>query len=63
MIEEPCFTITVDPRLVDAVVDFTSEVADVAHSLTNLGITDEARRLSAALDRLDEAGGDDGDAS
>lgn len=48
--------VEIDPRLLDAVVDFTGEVADVAATLTNLGITDEAARLTGALDRLDQTG-------
>ncbi len=55
----PVATIVVDPRLFDAVVDFTTEVADVAASLCNLGLGDECRRLTSALDRLDDAQGDD----
>ncbi|MFN2345171.1 MAG: hypothetical protein ABR616_05610 [Dermatophilaceae bacterium] len=47
------FTVEVDPRLLDAIVSFTAEVADVAHSLVNCGLTDEAARLVDALDRLD----------
>lgn len=52
--------ITVDPRLFDAVVTFTVTVAETAATLQNLGMTDEARRLLDALDRLDAAGDDDG---
>jgi hypothetical protein len=48
----------IDPRLIDAVVEFTSEVADVAMSLANLGLSDEAGRLAVALNRLDAAGRD-----
>ena len=55
----PCFEVELDPRLLGAVVDFTGEVADVAATLTNLGMSDEAGRLIDALDRLDAAGGDD----
>lgn len=48
-------TVEVDVRDLDAVVDFTGEVAAVAATLTNLGMTDEARQLLDALDRLDSA--------
>jgi hypothetical protein len=51
-------TATVDPRLIEAVVDFTTEVAEVAGTLTNLGMSDEAGRLIGALNRLDAAGAD-----
>lgn len=57
----PAAEITVDPRLIDAILDFTGEVAEVAGSLTNLGMGDEAARLIDALDRLDAAGGKEGD--
>lgn len=57
--KQPCLTIEIDPRLVDAVVDFTTEVADVAYDLRLVGLADESGRLTAALDRLDAAGGDD----
>lgn len=57
--KQPCLTIEVDPRLIDAVVTFTTEVADVAYTLRNLGLHDEASRLVVALDTLDAAGADD----
>ena len=57
--KQPCLTIEVDPRLIEAVVDFTTEVADVAYTLANLGMSEEAGRLTAALDTLDAAGADD----
>ena len=57
--KRPVATFTIDPRLIDAVVDLTTEVADVAYSLRNLGIHDEASRLVVALDLLDAAGGGD----
>jgi hypothetical protein len=53
--------VTLDLRLLDAVVEFTTEVAQVAYSLRNLGMHDEAARLVVALDRLDAAGRDDDD--
>ena len=56
MPEQPVLEVHVDPRLIDAVLDFTGEVADVAATLANLGISDEAARLADALDRLDQAG-------
>ena len=56
MPQQPVLEVVIDPRLIDAVVDFTGEVADVAATLTNLGISDEADRLVYALDRLDQAG-------
>lgn len=52
--------IEVDPRLFDAVVTFTGEVAEVAATLRNLRMDDEAGRLLQALDDLDDAGKDDG---
>ena len=51
------FVVTLDPRLIDAVVEFTGEVASVAHDLAGRGEFDMAERLSDALDRLDAAGG------
>jgi hypothetical protein len=45
----------IDPRLFDAVLDFTGEVVEVADTLTNLGLNEEAGRLLGALDRLDDA--------
>ena len=56
-------TIHVDPRIIDAVVDFTTEVADVAYALRSVGMDDESRRLVSALDRLDCAGRGDDDAT
>jgi hypothetical protein len=50
--------VVIDPRLIDAVVAFTTEVAETAATLANLGMTDEASSLLAALDRLDAAGRD-----
>lgn len=52
-IEHIVARVVVDPRLVDAVVEFTQEVAEVAGTLLNLGLNDEAARLLDALDRLD----------
>jgi hypothetical protein len=49
---------TIDPRLLDAIVAFTGEVAEVAMTLRNLGLHDEAGRLVIALDTLDTAGED-----
>lgn len=54
----PCFEVELDPRLLGAVVDFTGEVAEVAATLANLGVAEEAGRLIEALDRLDAAGGE-----
>jgi len=62
-VKQPVLTIQVDPRLIDAVVDFTTEVADVAYSLRNVGLAEESGRLVAALDRLDCAGGHNNDAT
>jgi hypothetical protein len=45
--------VVMDPRLIRQIVDFSGEVAEVADTLTNLGLDDEAGRLLAALDRLD----------
>jgi hypothetical protein len=53
---------SVDPRLFDAIVDFTGEVADVAATLLNIGRRAEGNLLLRALDRLDAAGRDDDDA-
>lgn len=57
--KQPCLTIEVDPRLIEAVVDFTTTVADVAYTLSNLGLAEESARLTTALDTLDAAGADD----
>lgn len=57
--KQPCLVVEVDPRLIEAVVDFTGEVADVAHTLWNLGMHAESARLVAALDTLDAGGTDD----
>jgi len=62
-VKQPVLTIQVDPRLIDAVVDFTTEVADVAYTLRNVGMADEAKRLVAALDQLDGAGDEHDDAT
>jgi hypothetical protein len=45
--------VVMDPRLIRQIVDFSGEVAEVAVTLTNLGLDAEAGRLLAALDRLD----------
>ena len=60
--QQPILNVVVDPRLLDAVVTFTGQVADVAATLSNLGLADEAGRLTDALDHLDAAPGDDRDA-
>ena len=57
--KQPCVVVEIDPRLVEAVVDFTTKVADVAYTLRNLGMHDESARLTTALDTLDAAGGTD----
>lgn len=57
--KQRCLTIEVDPRLIEAVVDFTTVVADVAYSLRNMGMAEESARLVTALDTLDAAGADD----
>jgi len=44
----------VDPRLIDAVVEFTGEVQLVAADLADAGAP-QAERLCAALDRLNGA--------
>lgn len=46
--------VMVDPRLSAAVVDLTADVAEVAASLMDAGMTAEADRLLGALDRLDD---------
>lgn len=46
-------TVNIDPRQLDQVVDMTREVAEVAATLVNLGMTQESARLLAALDHLD----------
>ena len=51
--------IVVDPRLLDAVVAFTGEVAAAAHDLFVNGHTEQASRLRDALDRLDAPEVDD----
>lgn len=42
----------IDPRLIDAVVEFTGAVQDVAADLVDLGVDEPASRLCGALDRL-----------
>lgn len=48
--------IVVDPRRIEQVVDFSHEVASVAHDLFVHGHTDHASRLRDALERLDDDG-------
>lgn len=45
--------VVIDPRLIDQVVEFTGEVAAVAHDLFAEGHTGQASRLRDALERLD----------
>ncbi len=48
--------IVIDPRRIEQVVDFSHEVASVAHDLFVHGHTDHASRLRDALERLDDDG-------
>lgn len=48
-------TITVDPRLLEAVVEMATAVGQVAADLRDRGDLETAERLTAALNRMDEA--------